>query len=52
VADRSEQTGQRYVGVLTDGCEWHLSRLREPGLEHVSSLVLVPDRPDVDALCV
>ena len=29
VATRSEQTGQRYVGVLTDGAEWRAYQLRD-----------------------
>src|SRR6185312_10532884 len=28
VTQRAAQTGQRYVGVLTDGCEWHVYRLQ------------------------
>jgi N-6 DNA methylase len=52
VAQRREQTGQRYVGVLMDGCEWHVYRLREAALVHVSSLTVSADQPDVESLCV
>lgn len=52
VAARRAQTGQRYVGVLTDGCEWHLYRLRSDSLEVVDSHFVNQDRPDADALCV
>ena len=56
VAQREETTGQRYVGILTDGVEWVLF-YREPGgtLKEVSSSAPPPrvrdgrrhdDRPD------
>ncbi|MBN9801251.1 restriction endonuclease [Pseudonocardia sp. UM4_GMWB1] len=38
VSSRREQTGQRYVGVLADGAEWHLYHLVGESLELVSSL--------------
>lgn len=38
VSSRREQTGQRYVGVLTDGAEWHLYHLVDDVLVLVSSL--------------
>jgi len=38
VSSRREQTGQRYVGVLTDGAEWHLYHLVDDTLVLVSSL--------------
>lgn len=50
VQQRSAQTGQRYVGVLTDGCEWHLYRLQGQGLAAVDTLELRPDQPDTAAL--
>jgi hypothetical protein len=52
VAQRSLNTGQRYVGVLTDGCEWHLYRLTDGKLGIVSSFILRTDQPDVEGLCV
>ena len=52
VASRTADTGQRYVGVLTDGAEWHLHHLRDGALIAVSSFTLDARVPDVDALCV
>ena len=52
VAQRKDTTGQRYVGVLTDGCEWHLYRLAGEELAPVSSLDLSPDQPSVENLTV
>ncbi len=55
VATRQEQTGQRYVGVLTDGTEWSLWRLDDGDqLVHVSTLELPadPDRGGVERLVV
>jgi len=52
VTSRTHDTGQRYVGVLTDGAEWHLHHLRDGALVEVSTLTLDPRTPDVDALCV
>ncbi len=51
---RSEVLGQRYVGILTDGTEWHLYRLTAAGdLETVAPpLIMSPSAPDVDALLV
>lgn len=52
VNSRHAQTGQRYVGVLTDGAEWHLHHLVGGTLQLVSSLTIDATTPDVDALCV
>lgn len=52
VASRTGDTGQRYVGVLTDGAEWHLHHLRDGTLVEVSSFTLDARMPDVDGLCV
>lgn len=55
VLTRQEQTGQRYVGVLTDGAEWSLWRADDDGkLVHVSTLELSadPDRVAVERLVV
>jgi len=40
VRDRVAQFGARYVGVLTDGVEWHLYHLDEDELTEVSSYTL------------
>ncbi|MFD1722405.1 N-6 DNA methylase [Amnibacterium endophyticum] len=49
VRDRVAQTGARYVGVLTDGVEWHLYHLDGTALRLVSSYQL--DGPaDLDGL--
>lgn len=40
VAARAEQTGRRYVGVLTDGAEWHAYDLINGELKLVSSLAI------------
>jgi hypothetical protein len=52
VAARSGDAGQRYVGVLTDGAEWHLYHLSDGTLALVSSLTVDPRKPDVETLCV
>lgn len=52
VKTRSEATGQRYVGVLTDGAEWWLYRLQEDELVPVSSLEIRGDVTDLEALCI
>jgi SAM-dependent methyltransferase len=52
VASRSQTMGRRYVGVLTDGCEWHLYRLEGGALLLTSSLTLNPAVPDVEGLAV
>jgi SAM-dependent methyltransferase len=51
VAVRATQTGDRYVGVLTDGLEWVLYSLGAPGdpIEVSTYAVILPD-PDVDRL--
>ena len=52
VRGRVSMLQQRYVGVLTDGAEWHLYHLVEDELSLVSSLELTPAGPDVEALTV
>jgi hypothetical protein len=52
VASRVEAMQQRYVGVLTDGAEWHLYSLADDKLTLVSSLEVDPKSPDVDGLCL
>ncbi|MGH3773232.1 MAG: hypothetical protein ACRDRW_17860, partial [Pseudonocardiaceae bacterium] len=50
VAARAAQTGQRYVGVLTDGREWHAYHERDAALVDVTQHVLNPTKPDGTAL--
>ncbi len=52
VASRTHDLEQRYVGVLTDGAEWHLYHLIRGELTHISAHTVDPTTPDVDALCV
>lgn len=52
VVARTEAMRQRYVGVLTDGAEWHLYHLNDGALQEVSQLVLDSAKPDVDTLVV
>ncbi|MGW3755141.1 N-6 DNA methylase [Streptomyces sp. NPDC005134] len=52
VQTRSETLEQRYVGVLTDGAEWHLYHLIDGEMELVSSLELSETSPDVEQLVV
>lgn len=50
VAARAAQTGQRYVGVLTDGREWRAYHERDGKLVDVTAHVVNPTRPDGIAL--
>ncbi|MPZ64541.1 MAG: N-6 DNA methylase [Pseudonocardiaceae bacterium] len=50
VAARSEQTGQRYVGVLTDGAEWRAYQLRHGELAEATRHTLSVASPDGDVL--
>jgi hypothetical protein len=52
VETQSRRLEQRYVGVLTDGAEWHLYHLTGGGLHPVSSFEVSAERPDVEGLCV
>lgn len=52
VQQRTEQLGQRYVGVLTDGAEWRAYHLSDGSLSEVSEISVRSSRPDVDALLV
>lgn len=40
VQERAEQTGLRYVGILTDGTGWYCYHLVEGDLRHVSDVTL------------
>lgn len=46
VEAQSKKYGTRYVGILTDGVEWHLCRLAGEGLEEVTVFTAHPERPD------
>ncbi|MBM0236527.1 N-6 DNA methylase [Micromonospora sp. ATA32] len=50
VRSRSQETGQRYVGILTDGATWHAYQLRADSLTLVDSHALAAARPDGLAL--
>ncbi|WLS46759.1 N-6 DNA methylase [Micromonospora profundi] len=52
VATRSQLLGTRYVGILTDGAEWHLYHLAKGQFEHVAQLELSTSDPDVERLLV
>jgi hypothetical protein len=52
VRSRTRELRQRYVGVLTDGAEWHLYHLVGDDLALVSSHVVDPASPDVEVLTV
>lgn len=50
VATREHQTGQRYLGVLTDGAKWIAYQLRDGELVESTHLDINPTRPDVQEL--
>ncbi len=50
LAARSQRTGERYVGVLTDGAEWLLYCYDHEGLQQITSLKVEPSNPDVDEM--
>jgi SAM-dependent methyltransferase len=50
VASRAEQTGQRYVGILTDGADWRAYHLRGNDLVEVTRFELKPSRPGLAPL--
>ena len=52
VAKRIEQTGQRYVGILTDGAEWECYHSRAGKLELVTSITVKSVSSDVDEFLV
>jgi hypothetical protein len=52
VRERVEVLGSRYVGVLTDGAEWHLYHLDGAEFRLVSSFLLDQRSLDVDGLVV
>ncbi|QYC44288.1 putative type I restriction enzymeP M protein [Nonomuraea coxensis DSM 45129] len=50
VRTRSEQTGQRYVGILTDGTTWRAYHLRDDELTEATRFELKQPRPDLTSL--
>lgn len=52
VRGRIASRGNRYVGVLTDGADWHLYHLTDDVLQLASTFTVDPANPDVDGLVV
>ncbi len=52
VRDRTQSTGQRYVGVLTDGAEWELYHLDGDTLRLVTTWKIDRSSPDVPGMCL
>ncbi|MBA4130692.1 MAG: restriction endonuclease [Hyphomicrobium sp.] len=52
VETRGNQTGRRYIGVLTDGAEWRCYNLVNGALEEVSSITVTAERADLERLVV
>lgn len=52
VRSRTEAMGQRYVGILTDGADWHLYHLDEITLRRVDTFCVDSAKPDVDGLSI
>jgi hypothetical protein len=52
VEARIVELEQRYVGVLTDGAQWHLHHFHAGARQLVSSISIDPRTPDVEGLCV
>ncbi|MBO4270408.1 N-6 DNA methylase [Microbispora triticiradicis] len=50
VATRTRETGQRYVGILTDGTEWRAYQLEHDALVEATRYELKAGRPDLQAL--
>ncbi|MFF0468303.1 N-6 DNA methylase [Micromonospora zamorensis] len=50
VRSRSQETGQRYVGILTDGATWRAYQMRSGSLTLVDSHTVAAARPDGLAL--
>jgi hypothetical protein len=50
VASRADQTGQRDVGILTDGAEWRAYHLKGDELEEATRYLLKPTRPSLTSL--
>jgi hypothetical protein len=53
VRQRIESQGSRYVGILTDGAEWHLYHLAPDGILGLTATFTVDTaNPDVDGLVI
>lgn len=52
VGKRTEQTGRRYVGVLTDGVDWQCFNLVGEELRQVSDINISAVKPDLERLTV
>jgi SAM-dependent methyltransferase len=50
VASRSQQTSQRYVGILTDGTDWRAYHLQGDELVEATRYELKPSRPGLSPL--
>jgi hypothetical protein len=50
VASRSDQTGQRYVGILTDGADWQAYNLRGNELVEATGHQLKPSRSGLTSM--
>jgi hypothetical protein len=50
LAARSHRSGDRYVGVLTDGAVWYLYCFVSDELQRITSLSIDPSIPDVEKL--
>lgn len=50
VDSRTRHTGQRYVGVLTDGADWRAYQLDNGHLVEVKRHTFTPSRPDLTAM--
>lgn len=50
VATRSQETDQRYVGILTDGADWRAYQLQDDELAEVTRFELKPPRQGLLAL--
>jgi len=52
VQARTDELGQRYVGVLTDGASWHAYRLRGDELLEVAAFTASATKPNPEGLAV
>jgi SAM-dependent methyltransferase len=52
MADRTAELGRRYVGILTDGAEWHLFQLVGNEPRPVYTRYLNRSQPDIDGIVV
>lgn len=50
VSSRAEQTGRRYLGILTDGAEWRCYDLRDSALVEVTAVTVSEGQAELDRL--